>query len=90
MLRAKEIVFPKAQHTKRLSHTKRPSLKTDTPIILYRLSCIFRNIHVYACISIYVTAISEKRGHEFERELEGIRGRILRKEREGVSDMIIL
>lgn len=57
MLRAEEIDFPKAQHTKRLSHTKWSTLKAYTPVTLYRLSklhtqeytCIY--MHMYICNS---------------------------------------
>lgn len=39
---------------------------------------------------IYVAAVNEKGGHEFVRELKRIHGGILRKEREGGNNVIIL
>lgn len=39
---------------------------------------------------MYVTTINEKGSHEFEREHEGLNGRISRNKREGENDVFII
>ena len=49
---------------------------------------IFRNICVYAHTYTHAITISEKRGHEFEREKGGAYGRLRR--RKGQREMFLL
>jgi hypothetical protein len=39
---------------------------------------------------VHAITISEKRGHEFEREWEGVYGRVCMEEREGRNLVIII
>lgn len=46
------------------------------------------NIHIYTYTYMQVTT-NENRGHEFEREQEGVYGRDQKVEREGRNDIIL-
>ena len=54
---------------------------------------IFGNIYVFSTtvLNQHICNNNHKKGgHEFEREQGGVHGRVLREEREGRNDVIIL
>ena len=72
----REEAFLKEEHTNRLSNAKQSDMTTYIQVALHGLNRLYSGRYIYGvcvCVCVCVKTISFfKRGHEFEREQEGI------------------
>lgn len=78
------------EHPNWLSRTKLSPESIHTNNIIWAQRVIFGNIYVYTNKYIHAKTIYEQRGHGFERDQEGVYGRVWREVREERNGVIKL